>query len=235
MIQKYPRGVITQVKKLRSLGHTYPEINNRLDRNIPKSTLSHWCKNTPLPKSYQKKLKNITINNIKKAQKKAVLANKAKRKKFLLSLREGNKNIAREIKNKKTAKIALSILCLGEASKYSSKSRCFTLGSSDPRIIVIFLKLLKYCYDDFDQDKIRCTIQCRANQNQEKLKKFWKSIVKLPDSSFYQTRVDPRSKGKKTKKTDYRGVLRIDYLSSRTQLDLESLAELIFEGLSLGP
>ncbi len=95
--------------------------------------------------------------------------------------------------------------------------------------------MLEYCYNDFDQDKIRCTIQCRADQDQKKLKNFWQNVVKLPNSSFYKTRVDPRSKGKKTKKADYHGVLRIDYLSSKTQLDLESLAELIFENLNLGP
>jgi hypothetical protein len=57
----------------------------------------------------------------------------------------------------------------------------------------------------------------------------------IPERLFYKARIDPRTIGKETKNKNYKGVLRIDYLSTRTQLDLETLANLIFENIKMGP
>ena len=52
---------------------------------------------------------------------------------------------------------------------------------------------------------------------------------------FYKPLVDPRTKGKPTKKSNYRGVLKVDYFSTRVQLELESLADLVYNQVHLGP
>ena len=222
-----------RVKKLRATGKTYSEIKSTLGVDIPKSTLNSWCRNIALPQSYQRKLELFLKKNITKARQKALIVNKKKRAEYLVSLKNSNQPIAKKIKDKSVAKIALAMLCLGEASKYSGGSRAFTLGSADIRIILIFLKLLEYCFDDFDINKIRCTVQCRADQDTEQLKQYWMQVTNIPERLFYRTRIDPRTIGKATKKKDYKGVLRIDYLHTRTQLDLETLANLVFN--KLGP
>ena len=124
------------------------------------------------------------------------------------------------------------MLCLGEASKYNPKTRpAFTLGNSDARIITIFLELLKQCFR-FDIEKIRCTVQCRADQDTKALETFWMDVTGIPKRLFYKPHIDPRTKGKPTKKPNYKGVLRIDYFDSKVQHDLESLANLIYNILA---
>ena len=136
--------------------------------------------------------------------------------------------LAERVKDKEIAKIALAMLCLGEASKYHPKSRSpFSLGSSDPRIIVIFLRLLRQCFD-YQIEKTRATVQCRADQDTNILQKYWEDVTKLPARLFYKPLIDHRTFGKPTKNKDYKGVLRIDYFDRRVQLELESLAQLVY-------
>ena len=84
------------------------------------------------------------------------------------------------MQNREIAKIALAMLCLGEASKTRGS---FSLGSTDPRIITLFIELLKKCFT-FDLEKIRCTVQCRADQNIELLETYWLNITKIPKKLF---------------------------------------------------
>jgi len=123
------------------------------------------------------------------------------------------------------------MLCLGEARKYNS-SGSFSLGSSDPRIIIIFLVLLEVCFD-YNQDKVRCTVQCRADQDTKELEGFWQDVTRIPRKLFYKTRIDPRTIGKPTKRLDYRGVLKVDYFDTKVQLELESLSSLVYNQLKL--
>ena len=229
-MKKYDSSLIEKIRSLRSLGKTYTEINTDLRVRLPKSTLSYLCKRVLLPIEYTSKLEMINKRNRERGRLIAAKTNKIKREKFLNKLDKVNKPIAKTIYDKKTAKIVLSALCLGEASKHSTGGP-FSLGSSDPRIITIFLNLLKYCFN-FDPKKLRLTVQCRADQNTEKLEKFWSKVTGFPKSSFYKAQVDKRTAGKPTKKKDYMGVLRIDYFDTRVQLELESLANLIYNELS---
>lgn len=233
-MKRYSPEKINRAKYLRSLGLTYSEIRQNLKLQIPKSTLSEWCKNIPLPQIYNERIAHLNTNNLNRGRLIALEINRIKRKKYLEKIKKKNTPIANDIKDMNIAKTALAMLCLGEASKYSSKRRSFSLGSSDPRIITIFLELLKNCFN-YDPEKIRCTVQCRADQDIESLKKFWMKVTKIPERLFYKAQVDPRTIGKPTIKKDYKGVLRIDYFDIRAQLELESLADLVYNKLSEGP
>lgn len=222
----YDESLIQKAKKLRSESYTYEEIRKKLELEIPKGTLHSWLKDIVLPKSYYNKILKLNIEHLREARVIAVEANRIKRQDFLGKLDKINLPIADLIINYEPAKIALAMLCLGEASKYKS-SRSFSLGSSDPRIIVIFLAFLKICFN-FNLEKIRCTVQCRAGQDIEELERFWQQITGVPKRLFYKARIDVRTIGKPTKKVDYKGVLRVDYLDTKVQLELESLSELIY-------
>ncbi len=225
---RYLSEVRKKVQKLRSIGETYGEIRKALGIDIPKSTLSYWCRSISLPEEYYQRVVQLNQVHLSKARRVAVAVNTIKREVFLNEIQDRNMPIAKKIYTKEIAKIALSMLCLGEASKYkANKSRSFSLGNSDPRIITIFLKLLEYCFD-FNQEKIRCTVQCRADQDTEELKKYWISVTGIPEKLFYKPLIDPRTKGKPTKKPNYKGVLKVDYFDTKVQLDLESLANLIY-------
>lgn len=193
---------------------------------IPKSTFSFWFKNTTLTHAQKQRIDRHVKKKIIDSQKKAVIANKMIRKKMFESLDKNNRDLSKSIDDQITAKIALSMLCLGEATKYSSGSG-FSLGSSNHKIISIFIALLKQCYD-YDPKKVRCTVQCRADQDVNKLKKYWRGVTKVPEKLFYKTQIDPRTIGKPTLRADYMGVLKVNYMDTRIQLDLESLASMIY-------
>jgi hypothetical protein len=232
MHNKYPANIIEGVCMLRSQGKTYAEIRAYLRIEVPKSTLSAWCKKIPLSSSQIDRINMLNLANLAKARLVAMTANKIKREDFMKGIKKLNTPISKKIYNPEAAKIALAMLCLGEASKYNILTRsAFHLGSSDPRIITIFLALLKKCFN-FELEKVRCTVQCRADQNIEALERFWMNISGVPKRLFYKAQIDPRTIGKPTKKKDYKGVLRVDYFDTKVQLELESLSDLIYNLLS---
>ncbi|MEK7127374.1 MAG: hypothetical protein AAB838_01460, partial [Patescibacteria group bacterium] len=225
MNRKYPPELVVKIRNLRSKGCTYGEIVSELKIKIPKSSLSWIVRNTPLPASYQKRIDKLNLTNLNYARCVAHEMCAIKREKFFARIKNINLPIAQKIKDKNVAKIALAMLCLGEASKYNPKTRSpFCLGSSDPRIIILFLYLLNKCFE-INQNNIRATIQCRADQNTDDLKKYWLKVTGIPERLFYKPLIDPRTVGKPTLKKDYKGVLKITYLRTKEQLELESLAD----------
>lgn len=232
-MKRYSFSIIKEARQLRSQGKTYKEIKELLGVEIPKSTLSDWSRNISLPKSYLVKINSLMLENITKARSIALKANKIKRDKYLNEITKLNLPIAKNIQNIRTAKIALAMLCLGEGSK-STKRTSFYFGNSDPNIIVIFLELLKKCFY-FDIKKVRCTVQCRADQDTYALEKFWRQVTGIPKDFFYTPRIDPRTIGKPTLNSNYKGVLRIDYFDNSVRLELESLANLVYNRLTNGP
>lgn len=228
-MKRYDKSIIDWAKNLRAQGFTYSEISNQINLKIPKGTYNSWFKHVVLPPNYYKKIKDLNILHLKNSRLLALEINKQKRNEYLENIDKNNLNTSGMIENIETAKIALAMLCLGEASKYKA-SRSFSLGSSDSRIIIIFLSLLKICFD-FKPEKLRCTVQCRADQNIEELEKFWIKETGIPKRLFYKTRIDPRTIGKPTIKKDYKGVLRVNYIDTNVQLELESLSNLIYNQL----
>jgi|SRR3989344_798236 len=211
--------------ELRRQGKTYLEIKKSLKTVIPKSTLSYWCRSIVLPLGYQRRIHDYNKFNLIKARNIALLVNRQRRKKYLNSIANRNKHLAKTIKDRNVAKIALSMLYLGEGSKSPSRGSLM-FGNSDSFIISLFLHFLRYCYD-INESKFRCTLQCRADQNISKLEKFWSKATKIPLSQFYKARIDPRTIGKPSKKLDYKGVCRIDYFSSEIFIELNQIARII--------
>jgi hypothetical protein len=210
--------------KLRMAGKTYSEICLLLRSNIPKSTLSFWCKNINLSFSNSERIKNVIRNNAKIAREKALAVNKVKRLKYLNNIIESVRPLCDRIENRDVAKIALAMLYLGEGSKTQKGSLMF--GNSNPQIIRLFISLLNYCYPTKLQ-KYRITVQCRADQDIAKLERFWCHLTQIPHKYFYKAQVDPRTVNKPTKKVNYRGVCRIDYYSADILNELMQIIGLI--------
>lgn len=213
---------------LRKNGKTYGEIKKILNNPIPKSTLSEWFKNISLSKKQQQRIDRCVLNNIHKGHLMALIANKEKRKQYLKSVEQRVKHLKNLVANKDIAKIIVAMLYLGEGSKTQRGS--LMLGNSNPKIIDLFLRLLRNCYN-IDENKFRCTLQCRADQNIEALEKFWSKTTNIPLSQFYKARVDPRTIGKKSKKIDYKGVCRIDYFSADIFNEIIKIIEVVYTGL----
>jgi phage-related protein len=112
-----------------------------------------------------------------------------------------------------------------EGSK--SGKGALTFGNSDPKIIELFLRLLRQVYN-IDENKLRCTVQCRYGQNTLELERFWRKITGIPKDKFYPTVIDERTKGKPLKKKNYKGVCRIDCFSANIYHELMTIPK-VFE------
>jgi len=220
---KYKQVVI----KLRKKGKTYGEIIKAIGQNISKSTLSLWCNKIYLTSEQKKTIDKKIKNNCEKGRAVAWAVNKERRDKYLKSIFERNKYLAKMLKDKDIAKITLATLYLGEGSKCCQGSLMF--GNSDPNIIALFLKLLRFCYN-VNETKFRVTLQCRADQNIKFLEKFWANTTKISLNQFYKARIDPRTIGKISKKPNYKGVCRIDYFNAETFTDLMEIGKILYNG-----
>lgn len=211
-----------KILELRSRGMTYNEIKTALKLDIPKSTLSYICHNVDLPKSYGTKISRLNKNNLIKAQRMAVEANKTKRLLFIDNINRKNQELVKNL-GKDSLKIALAMLYLGEGSKWKSH-RGLMLGSSDPNVILLYVNLLKVCYE-IDKHRLGCRVQYRADQDIRKLERYWSKTTGIPLRNFYKTKPDPRTVGKPTRRNDYMGVCVVTCGGTEIQLELASLAE----------
>ena len=218
-----------QVRKLRSKAYTYSEIMETLNISVPKSTISNWCHDVILPAWYQKKIDKLNVKSFSKAQKMAWVSNKMKRERFLRGLVRHNDHLIKKLGDKDVLKMLLSILYLGEGSKWKSHSG-LVLGSSDPNIILLYMRLLSICYD-ITPKSLKCRISYRADQNIDYLQKYWSHITTIPLKNFYKTIPDPRTIGKPTKKKDYMGVCVVSCGGTHIQLELEAIPKIILRGL----
>lgn len=210
---------------LRKKGYTYLEINKALDNEIPKSTLSGWCKNIILTNEQKNRIKAINLSKLLIAQQKSVLSKRSKRNKYLELLKSKNLFLLKEI-DRNILKIILSILYICEGAKWKSH-RGIMFGNSDPDMIRFFIFLLINCYH-VNKNSIRCRVSYRADQDIKVLERFWSRATGIPLIHFFKTKPDPRTIGKITKKSNYKGVCVVTCKGTDIQLELETIARLLF-------
>lgn len=219
-----------EARRLRSRGKTYSEIMNTLGIKLPKSTMAEWCRGVKLPDSYWNKLDKINKYNYIKARKAAWLASKQKRERFLNELLKNNEILKNKIGDKDILKIILAILYLGEGAKWKGHHGLM-LGSSEPDIINLYIRLLDICYG-IKVNQLKCRISYRADQNLRILKKFWSKVTGIPLINFYKSKPDPRTIGKPTKNKGYKGVCVVTCGGTHIQLELEAIPKIILRACS---
>lgn len=187
--------------KLRRKGFSIGKIESRL--GIPRSTLSSWFKNVELSEKQKKKLFFDWKRGLVKARKKAVIwHNEQKEKRLRIAREEAIKTINNiNIVDTNILELSLAMLYLGEGSKRNIET---AIGSSDPVILKFFLASLKQVYN-LDVKKIKCELGLRADQNPQRIKRFWSRALKLPLNNFKQISIDKRTRGSKTYPS-YKGV-----------------------------
>jgi hypothetical protein len=218
-----------QIKGLRTRGLTYSEINKKLGTDLPKSSLSYICREIKLSETQIARIDNLTKSHLEVSRQKAVIANLNIQKKQLEDLQ--NQNIEFNKLSKREAKIALAFLYLGEGSKRTS-FRGLALGSSDPKIITLYMTLLNICYG-INHDEFKCRILYRADQNLNDLEAFWSGVTNIPRSSFYKTKPDSRTKGRPTLRENYKGVCVLYRKGAKIQLELQVITDIIFEAMGM--
>lgn len=194
----------TRAVNLRKQGKSIRHIESSL--GIPRSTLSGWLKNIKLTTYQQKVLSNNHKIALVRARKIALLwHNQQKTNRLKLAENEAEKTLIKTGNSLETVELALAFLYLGEGFKKSPRTG---MGNSDPLILKFFLQILLKFYK-IKLEKIRFELHLRADQDPQKIKKYWAKELKISPSSFKSVSIDKRTIGKITFK-DYKGVCVID-------------------------
>lgn len=185
---------------LRQNGCSIRHIEKQL--KIPRSTLSGWFKMIVLTHQQKDKLRKEWLNALGKARQKAVIWHHDQKNKRLEQAKTQASEILSKIDmlNPQIVELALAMLYLGEGFKKSVTA----LGNSDPLILKFFLFILLNIYH-LDPKKIRCELHLRADQNPQKMKRFWSQELNLSIENFKSISIDQRTKGSKTYSI-YKGV-----------------------------
>ena len=185
---------------LRRKGYSIKDIEKML--GIPRSTLSGWLHSVPLTKKQQNKLNQRAKIGLANARIVAVRWHNAQKNDRLEKAAQIGGEILKKIpRNALTLELALAFLYLGEGSKLNDST---SIGSSDPRIAKYFVKCLTKIYS-VPTEKIKCYLHLRADQDPEKLKRYWSKEISLPLTNFGKASIDKRTLGITTYST-YRGV-----------------------------
>ncbi|MEK7496933.1 MAG: hypothetical protein AAB657_03450 [Patescibacteria group bacterium] len=219
------QNVKNYATELRKQGKTYSEILNLLDVKISKSTLSSWLTSIKLEENSRNIIRDKISASLVLARNKALKIKRVNRCEYLKSVLNKNLYLKKFLDNQDIAKLIISALYLGEGTKDIKRS-ALVFANSNPNIIVLFLKLLRFCYK-IDENRFRCTLQCRADQKTNELESFWSDITKIPKTQFYKALIDKRTIGKVSKNLEYKGVCRIDYFSSEVFIDILKIIEVI--------
>lgn len=224
-MRRWSNAVKEKAVNLRQKGCSLSEISGKL--GVPKITAQRWVKGIKLNKIQRARLKRKEIECGKRGLAKVL---KVRRKRILewKEAVESKTKKFRTILDKKSdmAKLVCGLLYLCEGAKYPS-SKQLIFGSTDPRLIRTFLVLLRGNFN-IDEEKIRCRIMHRYDQNGEALNKYWSNLTKIPLSKFYKNYRDKRTKGKVTKRKDYKGICALQYNSTKLQYELQLIGESIF-------
>lgn len=224
MLKTYSKKTKQRARNLRFKGWSLGEISQKM--TIPKNTISGWVQDIRLTKRQKERIKEkITMSGAIGRPLAAKLLHE-RMEKWKQSIREKVKYYFRlPLKNPEIGKFICGLLYLCEGAKYPS-TRSLVFGNSDPIIIRCFINLLRDSFD-INEDKLRCRVMYRWDQDIRELIKYWSNVTGIPLNQFFKTKPDKRTKGKPTLKTDYKGVRSIQYPSTSLQFELQSIGEII--------
>lgn len=211
---------------LRRQGYSLYELRDL--PNVRLATVQGWVRNVPLSKKAKKRIRQRILEGGKVARACARVVNGQTLEAWKRGIQESSRT---EVRRGRLTREVGRLLCASmyscEGAKYPSARR-LGFGNSDPRMIQLFLRLLRR-YFAVDEEKFRCQVFHRWDQNLRDLIRYWSGITGIPPRQFYPSKPDRRTKGKPTLRKDYRGVCSITYFSTTLQFTLQSIGEALME------
>lgn len=173
---------------MRKRGRSIKEIEMKL--GIRRSTLSGWFRNVSLTKKQSSALQRRWEKGLVSARIEAVKWHNAQKAiRLQEAARAGEETLKRITYDSQTLELALAMLYLGEGSKTNDQT---SLGSSDPRIARFFINAIHRLYGTPLRD-IRCYLHLRADQNPQKLVRYWSRELGLSARNFGKSLMDKRT------------------------------------------
>lgn len=198
-----PQNVKDEAIYLRKSGESLREIAKHL--KIAKSSASLLLRNVQISESAGKVLLEKRLNSLTKAT--SVLYNNRELLQRQLK-QKANEIVSHAIYDKNTKIIFLSLLFWTEGAKKTSDLR-FT--NSDGRMVSLFLSLLRETFI-LDEHKLHVTLHLHEYHNEEKAKRFWSELTKIPTDQFHKTYIKPHTGV--NKREGYKGCVTVYYYNS---------------------
>lgn len=226
MTKIYPKTTRQKARQLRKQGWSLGEISHEM--KIPKNTLSGWLKDILLTEAQKQRIN-------KKIAASVALGRPLATKRLYRKIEQWKENIRKDVshfkqlslKNPEIGKLVCGILYLCEGAKYPS-TRGLIFGNSNPEMIRCFLYLLRKLFS-IREDKLRCRVMYRCDQDIEELNKYWSNVTKIPLNQFFKTKPDERTKGIPTKRPNYKGICAVQYSNTSLQFRLQAIGEIVIK------
>jgi hypothetical protein len=182
-----------KAQKLRQEGFSYTEIQQTIKAS--KDTLSRWCRDIILSPEQITRLQNKRIEGGKKG---GIIGAKKQQILKINKINKINNECKKEIGSlsKRDRFIAGIALYIGEGLKGDSEV-CFT--NSNPKIIAFIMGWFReFC--QIPEYKYHGQIWIHDNLNEEKAKRYWSKISKIPISQFRKSYISKNKQSNKIRK-----------------------------------
>jgi len=169
-----------QAQKLRRKGYSYPQIQKIL--NVPKSTLSGWCRDIALTEKQALKLFN---NKLRGAAKGRIIGAKRQQARRLKEIQDMMFEGRREVGTLLAKDRFIAGISLYSAEGTKTDKSC-SFSNSDPKLI----KFMADWFREFckvPENKLRGAIWIHDNLDADEARKYWSSLTGIPESQFYKT------------------------------------------------
>lgn len=222
--KNYPEQIREEARRLRREGWTLGEIARKL--GPPKNTLTLWVRDIELTPEQQQRIKEHEREMLSENQRLGAAYHREARLKRIAAEQEKAAAFLDQIDDvHRTNHIAAAMLYLGEGAK-TEGAFCFI--NSNPHIIRYWMYLLRTSFT-IDEAKFRLQILNRFDQDEDDLLMYWQEVTNV--MHWIKPHTDPRTEGKPTLRTDYKGVCKVHYYDVSIRRYLDALAR----GLMSGP
>lgn len=200
----------SKAQNLRKRGYSYSKIQKII--NVPKSTLSGWCRDIALTEDQALKLFK---NKLKGAQKGRIIGAKRQQQRRIKQTKQLFDEGVDEIGKLSPRDKFLIGLALYSAEGTKTDGQC-NFANSDPKLIKFMsFWFRKYC--KVKKDKLRGALWIHDNLDKEKAEKYWSKVTGITLSQFFKTYVTKNKIGsKKIRKNVHQyGVFSIRFTDSK--------------------
>lgn len=214
------RKIIEKIKaiELRKRGYSVNEIVSNV--GVSKSSISMWVRNVFLSEKSRKRL----LTKIKSGQLISAENKRIKTKSIMDFYKDGAIRDLLKLNIEGIGKFICALIYYCEGAKDKTGGVVFT--NSDPKLIKVFLMLLRNNYD-IDESKFRICMHLHEYHNFKQQIKFWSIVTNIKKEQFIKPYNKPNT-GKRIKE-GYQGCLAIKYHSSHLQKQLLMTAEAFFD------
>lgn len=208
-MKKWPKEIVDGARKMRQEGSTYGEIKKRFP--VAKSTLSLWLRDLPNSNHLAFTNRGEWLKKIR------LVSSRIKKRTRMLKEKRIAETVRDEVSSwgflnlKGVQKTILAMLYWAEGQKLPELSTCVKFVNTDPRMILLFITLLRNCYD-IDESKLRIRLHVHWYHNIRRTRKFWSGLLGVNESQFGKIYVKPRSKTKKFRR-NFAGICFVIYYS----------------------